>query len=386
MSSCAHGDLARAGKRLRREQMLPEMCAQLAPAGAAGEIACIENTLSGRPIPIRDLQYSAARALREQGGSAVRLPSEGTGRHISIIGGGPAGLAASAVLLEQGHTVTLYEKSAQLGGVPERLIPASRYGGAQAEIEALLTPALPTGRLTLHRNTALGVDRTLTAVRKECDAVLLTAGLWQELSLQSADGVWSGLNFLEQVKRGRAPSPPRRAALLSGGDCAMDAACCLKELGTEQIFILFGGARSDMHWCMEEHWFAQPGVHALFFARPLGYLLNTQGHVTHVRVARMALNEEGVPHDVPEGEYTIAVDMVIEAMGLTIDATLRGALQELNFTSAGLLKTISTDSFHTAINPVFAAGALINGGASVPQCVSEGMRAAQEIDHWLTSP
>ena len=37
-------------------------------------------------------------------------------KHIAIIGGGPAGLEASASLARLGHKITLIEKENQLGG------------------------------------------------------------------------------------------------------------------------------------------------------------------------------------------------------------------------------------------------------------------------------
>jgi len=43
------------------------------------------------------------------------------------------------------------------------------------------------------------------------------------------------------------------------------------------------------------------------------------------------------------------------------------------------------DSCRTGIDRVFAAGAAVNGGASVSTCVAEGVQAAEEIDRGLCS-
>jgi thioredoxin reductase len=75
--------------------------------------------------------------------------------------------------------------------------------------------------------------------------------------------------------------------------------------------------------------------------------------------------------------------MVIEAMGLGVADTVRRALADLAFTRAGLVRTTGEASFATDLEGVFAAGALTNGGASVSQCVADGMAAAGEIDRFL---
>jgi 2,4-dienoyl-CoA reductase (NADPH2) len=53
------------------------------------------------------------RACRET--ELVYRPTQ-TKKRIAVVGGGPAGLSFAAVAAERGHAVTLYEKSAELGG------------------------------------------------------------------------------------------------------------------------------------------------------------------------------------------------------------------------------------------------------------------------------
>ena len=61
-------------------------------------ISCIYNPVSGR-----EKEWSA-------------LEPATTKKRVFVVGGGPAGLEAARVAADRGHTVTLYEKSAQLGG------------------------------------------------------------------------------------------------------------------------------------------------------------------------------------------------------------------------------------------------------------------------------
>ncbi|MDR0446366.1 MAG: NAD(P)/FAD-dependent oxidoreductase [Oscillospiraceae bacterium] len=45
-----------------------------------------------------------------------RVPKASVAKRAAVIGGGPAGITAAKTLIERGHSVTLYEKSAALGG------------------------------------------------------------------------------------------------------------------------------------------------------------------------------------------------------------------------------------------------------------------------------
>jgi NADPH-dependent glutamate synthase beta subunit-like oxidoreductase len=69
-------------------------------------------------------------------------------------------------------------------------------------------------------------------------------------------------------------------------------------------------------------------------------------------------------------------------MGLTIAEDLRAALHGMDFSDQGLIETVGPGSFQTSLEGVYAVGALVNGGASVVQCIAEGRRAAER---WLAN-
>lgn len=348
------GDERAAYEIIRRHDLLPELTSHLSPSWLSREGACIETALTGEPVPILDLQYAIAWRARQSGLTGVRLPDRPSGRRIAVVGGGPAGIAAAARLLEQGHAVELFEASDRLGGVPARLIPASRLPDPGPEIDALLAPARVLGRLRIHFERALADGADLSELRAGFDAVLIATGLWQERSFGKHPGAIDALAFLESAKTGALTAVPRRVAILSGGDCAMDAAKVAQDLGAGEVFVVFGGPRSAMHWHMPESWFASDGVHALMLCQPLGYETGPPGHVTGLRVRHTGLAVDAV----------LPVDLVVEAMGLEPARDWTDALG----------------------NGVHAAGAIVNGGASVAQCVADGLAAADQIHRGFQAP
>lgn len=84
----------------------------------------------------------------------------------------------------------------------------------------------------------------------------------------------------------------------------------------------------------------------------------------------------------PDSEFVVAADMVIEAMGETMDPILANVLAGVEV--AGGVVQAEAETFATTRQGVYAAGDAVNGGTTVVQAVAEGRRAAQSIDGKLT--
>jgi NADPH-dependent glutamate synthase beta subunit-like oxidoreductase/2,4-dienoyl-CoA reductase-like NADH-dependent reductase (Old Yellow Enzyme family) len=365
---------------IRERDVLPEMCSRLCPVGRLCEGHCVEGLLGAAPVPIHDLQYGVCRLARHRGATGVRLPGAGSGRRVAIVGGGPAGAACAAVLLECGHEVVIFEQGDRLGGTPERLIRRSRFQGAREEIEALLQPALREGRLSFRFGRVLGADLDLEELRRGHDGVFLATGVWAERSLGQAEGVVSAVEFLRRARTGEAGRLPARVALLAGGDGAMDCAEGVRELGARELVIVYAGTLAEMHWHMPDSWFRTEGVQFMMLTRPLGYLTDAAGRLRGLKVRC------GGGLFLGDGRSTDAVleaGLVIEAMGLGLDERVKAALTGCRFDARGLVEVAGGGSLACGPEGVYAGGGMINGGATVVQCIEEGMRAARELDRFL---
>jgi NADPH-dependent glutamate synthase beta subunit-like oxidoreductase/2,4-dienoyl-CoA reductase-like NADH-dependent reductase (Old Yellow Enzyme family) len=380
LKAFAEADVVGAYEIIRARNTLPGMCAHLCPVGRMCEGRCVANTLEGNPIPIHDIQYVVSWLARQRGVIGVRVPAWDTGKRVAVVGGGPAGIACAVTLLERGHHVVLFERAARLGGIPERVIRASRYAGAGDEIDAILQPALSEARLVLRFGCELGRAMTLAELRHEHAAVFLATGVWGERSIGCADGVVDGVNFLRRVRANEVRSVPPRVIILAGGDSAMDSAVVARELGARELTIVYGGALSEMHWHMPDSWFRTEGVQFMMSTRPVGYRVEADGKVSGLKVRP---NVGSVSTAEAVTDSILAADLVIEAMGLGLEKGLVDALAGCELNEQGLVRRVSGSSYSCGLPGVYVGGALINGGASVVQCVAEGMAAGCEIDAWL---
>ncbi|MBN1676580.1 MAG: FAD-dependent oxidoreductase [Kiritimatiellae bacterium] len=384
----ADGDIGRAYAILRQRNVLPEMCAYVCPVQEQCQGGCLEQIFAERPIPIADIQLVTARTARLQGITGLPLPERASGRSVGIVGGGPAGLACAIGLLERGHAVTVYEAGERLGGTPDRLIPDTRYGDASAEVDAILAPARAAGRLAAVFGSRLGESLALAALTERHDAVFLAPGLSASASIGQADGVWDALAFLAEAKRGRLALMGRRVAVLGGGNTAVDAALAAKRLGASDVYVVYRRSFAEMPaWERERNELLAAGCHLMILTQPLGYVTAGENKLTGLKIVRTELGEPDEsgrrrPVAVPGTESVLPVDLAVEAIGQTMPGSLRAALAGLRLSSAGLVE-VEPGSARTSVDGVFAGGDVVNGGTTAVQGVTEGMRAAEEMDAFL---
>ena len=389
----AAGNDREAYRILRQTNFLPEICALICPAEVQCEGACVERCFT-EPVPIRALQEYVAWRARQEGWTRAHdlEPATPTGRHVAVVGAGPAGLACAGRLLSAGHTVSILDRVDEPGGLLRRVIPPQRLPDdvAAAELQAVLESS---ARLSWRLGTALTPERNLDSLMGEgYDAVFLALGLMASTPLPGSDrpasGVIDALSFLQQCRQGDLAHVPRRVAVLGGGNVAMDAALGAHRAGAVDVYVLYRRSFAEMPaWPSERDAALAEGIHFLILTQPLGYQADADRRLTGVRVARTRLGEPDDdgrrrPEVVSGTEHVIEAELAIEAIGQKAEAELRGVLPGVTFDQGGLV-AIDPQTHATTRRGVYAGGDLVNGGTTAAQAIAEGYRAATAIDAYL---
>lgn len=387
----ASGDIERAYQILASRNLLPEICAYVCPAEVQCEAQCIERIFTGHPIRIRDIQQYVAKSAREQGLAKITVPEEPSGKQVAIIGAGVAGLTCTAVLIQKGHSVTLFDSKSKPGGIVRSLLPHARidFNRVDDEVQTLFSN-IPEDRLKWKLGSSLSSDFTLDDMFREYQAVFLAMGLQRGISLfhNSPTGVIDALDFLARVKSGLITSVPEKVAVIGGGNTAMDAAIAAKKLGAQDVYVVYRRSFKEMPaWPDERDEALNMGIHFLILTQSIDYFSDENQQIRALKIARTILGEPDqsgrrrpiVQHGF---ESELEVQLIIEAIGQQVDQALPKFLNGVEFTKNGLIKVME-DSQSTTRKGVFAGGDIVNGGATAVQAVAEGLRAADEIDEFL---
>ncbi|MFW5845382.1 MAG: sulfide/dihydroorotate dehydrogenase-like FAD/NAD-binding protein, partial [Planctomycetota bacterium] len=139
----AKGDFADAAAQLKQDNKLPAICGRVCPQ----ETQCEERCVLGRkqePVAIGRLERFAADWELARGGQEAVVTAAPKNARVAVVGGGPAGITASAELAARGYQVTTFEALHALGGVLMYGIPEFRLPKAilQRECETLQQPGV----------------------------------------------------------------------------------------------------------------------------------------------------------------------------------------------------------------------------------------------------
>jgi NADH-quinone oxidoreductase subunit F len=353
------------------------------------EKKCRRSTVDS-PVAIRAIK----RQMVEKEG-AIKLPEiradeKNAERKVAIIGAGPAGLSCAYFLARLGYKPKVFEAESRPGGMLIQAIPAYRLPRDVLSREISMIESIGA---EIETGKRLGKDFTLEDLKaKGYQAVFLGVGAPKGAKLgipgESASGVSDALQFLKSYNLTGKATVGKRVAVIGGGNAAVDAARTALRLGAEGVTVIYRRTRDQMPAYAEEVCEAErEGVRFMFLLAPAEVVVNG-GKIEGVRCRRMVLGEfdrsgRRRPKDSGEGDIIVEADMVIAAVGQSLDPSeiidgVKVAIKD------NLVQVINPLTQQTSIDWVFAGGDAVTGPASVVEAVGAGERAAAGIDKFLT--
>lgn len=267
-----NGHIAHALSRLLKTNNFPEFTGRVCPALC--EKACVEG-LDDAPVTTHDNELYIIEKAFQEGYMQPRIPEVRSGKRVAVVGAGPAGLAVADQLNHRGHSVTVFERSDEIGGllmygIPNMKLDKSVIRRRRALMEAegvVFRTGVDVGRETLASAAAAanadgrkagagagekpattgsavadagkGSAVTAAAILRDYDAVVLACGAKQARglnvpSIEQAHGIHYAVDYLtSQTKAlheqgehafGIINAKGKHVVIVGGGDTGND--CC----------------------------------------------------------------------------------------------------------------------------------------------------------------
>ncbi len=328
-------------------------------------------------------------------------------KQVAVIGAGPAGMAVADNLARKGYRVTVFEALPVVGGMMAVGIPPYRL---PREVIRQEVERIERLGIEIRLNSPIGPDglHTLDDLRQMgYDAIFIGVGAHHSHQLRipggELSGVVPGIDLLRTINLAHeagstgwqvkalshlASGASTRVAVIGGGNTAMDVARSLRRLGVDDVRILYRRTRAEMPALPEEiDETEHEGVPIEFLVSPVRVLGDQQGRVTALECVRMKLGEpdhSGRRRPVPiaGSEFTLELDMVVQAIGQSPDLSFLGVDHGFAITREGTFN-IDRVSYMTNRPGVFAAGDAITQPVSVIDAIGSAKQAAAGIDAYL---
>ncbi len=390
------GNFASAYEVIRETNNLPAICGRVCPQESQCESKCVRG-IKTEPVGIGRLErFAADYAMEHPEEIAPVAPAEPNGKKIAVIGSGPAGLSCAADLARKGYAVTIYEALHTPGGVLVYGIPEFRLPKTLVRREIETVEKLGVKIVT---NEVIGRTESLEELfdLDGYDAVFIGSGAglpnFQKIPGENLNGVYSANEFLTRINLMKAYEFPRydtpiligkKAAVIGGGNVAMDAARSALRLGAEEVSIVYRRSEAEMPARLEEvHHAKEEGINFATLCNPTRILGNEQGSVCGMECIRMELGEPDAsgrrrPVAVKGSEFTMDVDTVIVAIGNSPNPLIKNTTPDLETQRWGGI--VADEDGRTSKARVYAGGDAVSGAATVILAMGAGKKAAAAID------
>lgn len=390
----------------------PEFTGRICPAPC--EASCVLG-INKPPVAIEFIEKSIAEVAFERGYVTPKPTQSRTGKEIAVVGSGPAGLAAAAQLNKAGHSVTVFERADQIGGL-------LRYGIPDFKLEKWTIDrrlaVLEAEGIRFKTGVNVGVDIKAEDLLDQFDLVMLTGGstVPRDLPIPGRDlnGIYPAMEFLSQQNKRNANRPlevdhqgvpysdsnllatGKNVVVIGGGDTGSDCVGTSNRHGAASVTQIELMPMPPKDRASSTPWPNWPmmlrtstsheeGCDRYWSINTKAFIGDDQGNLKALRLVDLEWKQENGRMqmvEVPGSERDIPCELALLAAGF-LHPQHNGLLDDLGveYDERGNVRAVN---YQTTTNPkVFAAGDMRRGQSLVVWAISEGREAARAADQYL---
>ena len=396
------GKWQQACELLHSTNNFPEITGRVCPAPC--EAACTLS-INDEPVLIRHIEFQTVERGFKEGWIKPMPATKKTGKRIAIIGSGPSGLAAAQQLARAGHSVIVFEKDEQIGGLLRYGIPDFKL--AKSIIDRRLEQLIAEG-VEFQTGVNVGEDISARYLKKMFDCICLTMGAGQPRDLnivgRGYENILFAIDYLKAQNKFCNNEPVDESAIITaknkvvvvigGGDTGSDCVGTARRQGAKEIHKLEILPKPPETRPPDTPWPTWPRImrtsssHEEGCERRWGIMTKkfsgVETRVTQLQCCQVEwVRKNGTwkLKELPGTEFTLQADIVLLAMGF-LHVSHNGLVKELDL-KLDESGNVATENCQTSEPSVFAAGDTISGASLVVRAIDSGRQAAAAINNWL---
>lgn len=396
-------------ERLHATNNFPEFTGRACPAPC--ESSCVLG-INQPAVTIKQVENSIIDVGFAEGWVTPQSPERLSGKTVAVVGSGPAGLAAAQQLTRAGHTVAVYERDEEPGGLLRYGIPDFKLDKA---LVARRVQQLKEEGTRFRCGVEIGREMTWAELRRRYDAVVIATGATVprplDLPGRESAGIHYAMEYLTASNRAQhaARQEPgtrfdaatvgrgidaagKHVIVIGGGDTGADCIGTAHRQGARSVTNLAIGRRPGETRSSAQPWPTHPtlfeisssheeGGERRYLASTVAFLTDDRGSVRALSVAETGFTEHG-RQPIRGTEHRIDADLVLIAMGFTGPEPIAETGFTLPRERSGSF--VRADDFSTELPGVFVAGDAGRGQSLIVWAIAEGRAAAAAVDAYLS--
>lgn len=354
------------------------ICGRVCPHKKQCEGNCVRG-IKGKSVNIGELEtFIGDFALENRNFKNNNF--EVNGKSVAVVGSGPAGLACSYKLSQNGYKVSIFEKHSMLGGLLRYGIPDFRLD--KNILNNWIEKFILNDNIQVITNTELGKNITIDELERRFDYVILAFGanVSSKMNIpgEELDFVLGGNELLEY--KNMPDFKNKCIGIIGGGNVAMDSARTIKKLGAQNVKVIYRRSEKEMPAELAEIEAAKKdGVEFLFQTNILkAYYEKNSKKIECIKTQLIQKENETrkVPVNIVDSNFILDIDYLVMAVGSKPNKKIINMLN-LETDNWGYLKI--NENYQTSNEKIYAIGDLAGNKQTVAWAAKSGFECAKAI-------